>query len=218
MSAVTNSGICVKEVRIRNFRSLKSIDVSLSRLTLLIGPNNSGKTSFLEALFAAMGAGKRNLNSDDIYIASEESKPPYERSILIDVLIRPTDDSGNVCDSFPQGSYWLNLWGGGIAQDDKDNDFMAFRTRLTWKQEKGEYNVDRQFLKQWLSDSSNIEAIVTTDGISAKQIEPMALHLLNARRDIDEDMRHQGSYWRRITNDLGLSEEDTKKFLLSKIL
>ncbi|MBF0606655.1 MAG: AAA family ATPase [Candidatus Magnetobacterium sp. LHC-1] len=212
MNAVS-SGICVKEVRVRNFRSLKSIDISLSRLTLLIGPNNSGKTSFLEALFAAMGAGKRNLSSDDIYIASDESKPPYDRSILIDVLIRPTDNSGKICDKFPIGSYWLILWGDAITQDDKGDDFMAFRTRLTWKREKGEYNIDRQFLKDWVSDSSRIETIGTkSGGISAKQIEPIALHFLDARRDIEEDMRHQGSFWRKITNNLGLSEEDTNKF------
>ncbi|KJU83173.1 ATP-dependent OLD family endonuclease [Candidatus Magnetobacterium bavaricum] len=181
-------------------------------MTLLIGPNNSGKTSFLEALFAAMGAGKRNLSTDDIYIASEESKPPYERSILIDVLVRPTDDSGSVCDKFPEGSYWLNLWRNGIALDDEGNDFMAFRTRLTWKPEKGEYNVDRQFLKEWISESLKIEAVETIGLVSSKQIEPMALHFLDAKRDIEEDMKHQGSFWRRITNDLGLSEEDTNNF------
>ena len=66
------SGIRIVEVRVRNFRSLRSIDLTLARLTVLIGPNNSGKTSFLESLFAAMGAGRRVLNRDDIFISPEE--------------------------------------------------------------------------------------------------------------------------------------------------
>ena len=136
-----NTGIRIVEVRARNFRSLRSVDLSLDRLTLLIGPNNSGKTSFLEALFAAMGAGRRVLGSDDIYIKPNESSPPYNRSILIDVLIRPINEDGTFSDNFPEGSYWLNLWRNGIAQDDDDNDFTAFRTRLTWKHESGEYIV-----------------------------------------------------------------------------
>jgi len=210
-----NTGIRIVEVRVRNFRSLRSVDLSLDRLTLLIGPNNSGKTSFLEALFAAMGAGRRVLSSDDIYIKPNESSPPYNRSILIDVLIRPTDEDGCIRDSFPEGSYWLNLWRNGIALDDDDNDFMAFRTRLTWKHESGEYSIERQFLRVWVSDSSKIEdAEINSEAgtVSAKQLEPMALHFMDAKRDIDDDMRRQGSFWRRMTSDLGLSEDNIKSF------
>lgn len=210
-----NTGIRIVEVRVRNFRSLRSVDLSLDRLTLLIGPNNSGKTSFLEALFAAMGAGRRVLSSDDIYIKPNESSPPYNRSILIDVLIKPINENGTFSDNFPEGSYWLNLWRNGIAQDDHDNDFMAFRTRLTWKQESAEYSVERQFLRKWISDSSKIEdAEINSEAgsVSAKQLEPMALHFMDAKRDIDDDMRRQGSFWRRMTSDLGLSDEDIKSF------
>ncbi len=210
-----NTGIRIVEVRVRNFRSLRSVDLSLDRLTLLIGPNNSGKTSFLEALFAAMGAGRRVLSSDDIYIKPNESSPPYNRSILIDVLIRPIHEDGNFSDTFPEGSYWLNLWRNGIAQDDDDNDFMAFRTRLTWKNESGEYNIERQFLRKWVSDSSKIEDVEINSeagSVSAKQLEPMALHFMDAKRDIDDDMRRQGSFWRRMTSDLGLSDKDIKSF------
>ncbi len=210
-----NTGIRVVEVRVRNFRSLRSVDLVLGRLTVLIGANNSGKTSFLEALFAAMGAGRRVLSSDDIYIKPDELTPPRDRSILIDILIRPTGENGEFCDSFPKGSYWLSLWRNGIVQDDDDNDFMAFRTRLTWRHDSGEYNVERQFLRQWISDSSKIEdtEINSEAGIvSSKQLEPMALHYMDAKRDIDEDMRRQGSFWRRMTSDLGLLENDIKAF------
>ncbi len=40
----------IKEVRVRNFRSLKNICVSCDKLTVIIGPNNAGKSSFLKAL------------------------------------------------------------------------------------------------------------------------------------------------------------------------
>lgn len=209
------SGIRIVEVRVRNFRSLRSIDLTLARLTVLIGPNNSGKTSFLEALFAAMGAGRRVLTRDDIFINFKETNLPHDRSILIDVLIKPTDSKGEFCDNFPEGSYWLNLWRNGIAQDDDDNDFMSFRTRLRWKHESGEYSVERQFLKDWVSDSSKIEdvEVISEAGmVTIKQLEPLALHFMDAKRDIDDDMKRQGSFWRRMTNDLGLSEGDIKSF------
>ena len=219
---VLSTGIRIVEIRVRNFRSLRSVDLALSRLTMLIGPNNSGKTSFLEALFAAMGTGKRFLSSDDIYIRPDESTPPLNRTILIDVLIKPTDQKGDLCDTFPEGSYWLNLWRNGIAHDVDDNDFMAFRTRLTWKQDSGEYIVERQFLREWILNSSRIEDVeINSEAgvVSSKQLEPMALHFMDAKRDIDDDMRRQGSFWRRMTSDLGLLEEDIKSFeiILTKI-
>jgi putative ATP-dependent endonuclease of OLD family len=141
---------------------------------------------------------------------------------LIDVLIKPTDEKGRICDTFPEGSYWLNLWRNGIAHDADDNDFMAFRTRLTWKQESGEYIVERQFLREWVLDSSKIEDVeINSEAgiVSAKQLEPMALHFMDAKRDIDDDMRRQGSFWRRMTSDLGLLEDDIKSFekILTKI-
>lgn len=40
----------INEVKIHNYRGLRNIDVQLARLTVLIGPNNSGKTSFLQAI------------------------------------------------------------------------------------------------------------------------------------------------------------------------
>ncbi|MBU4533969.1 MAG: AAA family ATPase [Firmicutes bacterium] len=211
----TESGIRIVEVRVRNFRVLKSIDLCLARLTVLIGPNNSGKTSFLEALFAAMGAGRRVLNSDDIFISPEETNLPQDRSILIDVLIKPTDNKGKFCDNFPEGSYWLNLWRNGIAQDDDDKDFIAFRTRLQWKHESGEYSIERQFLGEWASDSSRLEDVRINSKagtVTAKQLEPLALHFMDAKRDIDDDMKRQGSFWRRMTNNLGLSESDIESF------
>lgn len=85
-----HSGIRICQVRVRNFRSLKSVDVNLSRRTLLIGANNSGKTSFLETLYAAMGSGTRMLSEDDIYLAPNEVEVPCDRIIVIDLLVFQT--------------------------------------------------------------------------------------------------------------------------------
>lgn len=40
----------IESVEINNYRGLRDIKVRLSPLTVLIGPNNSGKTSFLRAI------------------------------------------------------------------------------------------------------------------------------------------------------------------------
>ena len=208
------SGIRIIEVRVRNFRSLKSADVKLDRLTVLIGTNNSGKTSFLEAVSAAIGGRKNVLLEDDIFLTAEEETRPRDRSIIIDVLIRPTNEEGEIISSFPIGSYWTALWGNGISQDDHDNDFMAYRTQMSWSRPKVEYVIERRFLKEWLDDSSRLDKARIKDAghVASAMMEPMALHLIDAKRDIEDDLKHAGSFWRKMTSDLGLPEDDIKKF------
>ncbi|MBK1621642.1 hypothetical protein CKO42_25260 [Lamprobacter modestohalophilus] len=48
--------------------------------------------------------------------------------------------------------------------------------------------------------------------INAAQIEPLALHYIDAKRDLEDDIRKQGSFWRRMTEDLGLSDADVESF------
>jgi len=40
----------LKKIRIRNFKSIKEVNIQLQQVNLLIGPNNSGKSNFLFAL------------------------------------------------------------------------------------------------------------------------------------------------------------------------
>jgi putative ATP-dependent endonuclease of OLD family len=209
-----SSGIFIKEVRIRNFRCLLSVDVELDMLTVLIGQNNSGKTSFLNALFAAIGAGQRIISNDDILLRKGEVSAPKDRAVVIDILIKPTDDQGKIMDVFPSGSPWLELWGNGIVQDDNEHDLVAIRTSFKWNTVKGEYVLERKFLKDWQADSSKWEESKPVEKIGAvtvQQIEPLALYLLDAKRDIAEDLRTRSSFWSKMVSEHGLTPEDVTR-------
>ena len=208
------SGIFVKEVRVRNYRCLRSVDLTLDDLTLLVGPNNSGKTSFLNAIFAAIGAGQRSLTSEDVFIGKGEASAPKARGVAIDILIRPADTTGNIVNVFPQGSAWLELWGLGVVQDERDNDLVAIRTSFKWNAVKGEYVLERRFLKEWQHESKKWEDSKPVEKIAPvtnAQLEPLALYLLDASRDIADDVRSRGSFWAKLVNDHGLSETDVAR-------
>lgn len=205
-------GVRLVDVRVSNFRSIENIEVDLGALTVLIGANNSGKTSFLDALYAAIGASRKPIGLDDIRLAPGEALPPKNREITIDVRIRPVDASGTPIDSFPSGSYWTSLWGPGIIQDPADDfrEFVAFRTTLAWSAGKGDYALHREFLKEWrpFADWLKLPAPTENKTVSVDQIEPVALHYIDAKRDLEDDLRKQGSFWRRLTEDLGLTEAE----------
>src|SRR5690606_18884141 len=77
-----------------------------------------------------------------------------------------------------------------------------------WNPIKGDYVPERKFLKEWRPFADWLAAPVSEKVVSAQQIEPIALHYIDAKRDLDDDLRRQGSFWRRLTEDLGLPDED----------
>lgn len=87
-------GILIEKVRVKNFRSLKDVEITLSPLTLLVGSNNSGKTSFLKALNLALGIERKNVTLDDLFIDGQGNRITGEegRKIIIDVKIIPTNE------------------------------------------------------------------------------------------------------------------------------
>lgn len=204
------SGIAVTAVRVSNFRSLANVEVQLNDLTVLIGANNAGKTSFLDAMYAAIGAGRKALGADDVRLEPMESAAPKDRQVVIDVLIKPVDGDGNIASAYPVGSYWTNLWGTtGIATDENDfHEFTPIRTILIWSSVRGEYVMERRFLKEWRSFDDWLATPVHDRNIAAGLIEPIALHYVDAKRDLEEDLKRQGSFWRRLTEDLGLEATD----------
>ena len=205
----TQSEIAITDVRVSNFRSLANIEVELNDLTVLIGANNAGKTSFLDAMFAAIGSGRKALGQDDVRLATGEALAPKERKVIIDLRIRPVGPDGKVLGNFPPGSFWTALWGSGIALDPVEfYEFAPIRTCLSWSGSKAEYVVERNFLKEWREFKDWIDTPIQTTRVSAAQIEPIALHFIDAKRDLDDDLRKQGSFWRRLTDDLGLSAAD----------
>lgn len=206
------SGVRMTEVRVSNFRSLTNVVVELDDLTVLVGANNAGKTSFLEAIYAAVGAGRKSLGQDDIHVGPSEALAPQDRVATIDVCVRPFYADGKRMDTFPAGSYWTALWGTGISQDHDFHDFMAFRTTLVWSSTKGAYALERKFLTEWKTPADWLTAKASTEGVSAEQLEHVALHYIDAKRDLEDDLRRQGSFWRRLTDNLGLTDADIQAF------
>lgn len=213
MAPESPGSIRLVEVRVRNFRCLRAIDVPLDRVTVLIGENNAGKTSFLDALFLAIGAGPRTFSEEDIYLGSGEPAAPRDRRVTVDILIRPTDAAGTVIDKFPGSSPWLSLWGEGVTQNDDDQDIVGIRTQVKWDTIKAEYDPTRSFLRDWpvsLDDTHLASPKSILRPAANHQLEPLALYLLDAKRDIAADLRNRTSFWSKLVSDPGLSPDTVK--------
>ena len=69
----------LKRFRIENFRGITELELELDRTTVLIGENNSGKTSILEALHTCMSRGLSRratpFTEYDFHLVNDDAEP-----------------------------------------------------------------------------------------------------------------------------------------------
>ena len=200
----SNSGIIISEVKIRNFRSLKEVDIKLDRASILIGENNSGKSSFIDALNAAIGQGTRKFSTEDIFLAHGEVAPPKDRHIIVDICLRPYDtEDKSIVNKFSKD--WVHHWGNNIQFDKNDDEFVGIRVDYHWNAVDNEFQYERASLKEW-KDYKDFREIDTLNSLSSSQIEPISLYLLDAKRDIQDEFKLRSSFWNKLLSDLKLDD------------
>ena len=62
--------ILVDCLRISGFRGIQNLEITFAPMTVLIGPNNSGKTTVLKAVGLALGDYGRHVTEEDFYGSS----------------------------------------------------------------------------------------------------------------------------------------------------
>lgn len=170
-----------------NFRALRDVRVPFGSITVLVGPNNAGKTSILEGLERALGIGRRAyaFDEDDV---SEGSDPTDGFSIRLEFApfagerFEPDEVAlfGNHVDIVDTAH---RLFVDVIGRPDEDEE--VFRTRLRFSKSDG-----------------------ADDGaVSAPEREALGLLLLPAVRDARHEFADRGGLWARLGADAELSAE-----------
>ncbi len=128
----------LKEVRIENFRALKDVWAPLHTNNVLIGENNAGKTTFLQAVAFLFNAWRPQ--PEDIYCGLDEEKSPQERALRVDGCLVPEG-----ADDFADDV--RNLLGDAIqlGVDDEPPVYVALRAELAWDEAHAEFRVSRRF-------------------------------------------------------------------------
>jgi putative ATP-dependent endonuclease of OLD family len=180
--------ILIDTIRIAGFRGIKNLEVSLPRVTVLIGTNNSGKTSLLKALQLALGDYSRYLSEEDFHIGADDKRVP---EILVDVRIVPVGDDGIRTQIF--NDEWATEFGDKIKAEANGNQFVAIRTRATKNPIKGSFDSSRSTLEKWPDlETWQTEKIKETK-IRAR-LESIPFISLEAQRDIHHELKERTSF------------------------
>lgn len=194
--------ILIDAIRIAGFRGIKNLEMSLSRVTVLIGINNSGKTSVLKALQLALGDYARYLSDEDFNIGNDEKRVP---EILIDVRIVPADAVGKRIQTFDEA--WATEFGDKIKAEANGNQFVAIRTRTNSNPINGGFDTSRTTLEKWPD-----VAVWQTEKIKETKMntrfESIQFISIEAQRDIHQELREKSSFIGKVLSSVDYNETD----------
>jgi putative ATP-dependent endonuclease of the OLD family len=203
-------GILVDTVRISNFRSLRNVEVTLSPVTVLVGMNNSGKTSFLKALHLALGADRRVVAADDFFVGGQaNSSSSARKQIVIDVRIIPVDATGTRVVEFDDPWIHTDLGGGLVNFDGDDHQYVAIRTRVEFDTLRNDYAIQRLSLNDWQSFDNWLDT--PEKKRLTGRFEQIVAFLIDAQRDVVSDLRTRGSYIGRLLTKIEIAPADVQE-------
>jgi putative ATP-dependent endonuclease of OLD family len=188
--------IALAQVRVEDFRGLRDLCVALDPLTVLIGENNAGKTSFLQALGIIFGPSRAS--HDDFYVAADGTR---SAKFVIDVRLIPS--TGNEFDDGMRARFKGTIQ---FPDASSTSEYVAIRAIGEVDAAGGGVSLERRFVKGWASARADAAALeLLPDHVGVQHLELIAFFLLDAKRDLVEELRVRNSHWGRLLSELEIS-------------
>jgi putative ATP-dependent endonuclease of OLD family len=183
----------ITRLHIENFRSIKTLDLELGDTTVLIGPNNAGKTAVLDAVRIALtrrwGQRGTGFTEYDVHLATEHDDPKASSGVLIEIRV----------EELTPGE-----WPDELLQDLEEiyqldpitgRNFISLRASCAWSA------ADKCFLPSW--DFLNAaRAPMVGRGARRTNLERFWQYLpvfyLSALRDADDEFSPRSQFWGRL--------------------
>lgn len=195
------AALVVAAVRVQDFRVLRDLCIELDpRLTLLVGENNTGKTALLAALQRAIGGARSN--EDDLHVDAGGTRADR---FVVDLRLEPTESYDFDDDLGP-------LFGGAVQRSPGPGQpaFVTLRTIGEVSPDGSGISQQRSFVQGWSCE--RVVAMgtenVAGEPVNTSRLGLLAYTLLDADRDLLEEIRRRGSHWGQLLADLEIPAAD----------
>ncbi len=198
--------ILVDKARIAGFRGVANLELSLPRITVLIGTNNAGKTSIIKALQLALGDYSRYLTEEDFHINADDQ---VAESILVDVRIVPLDAHGKRAKTFDDE--WVIEFESIIQSEPNGFQFVAIRTKCERDRIKGGFLLSRFWLEAWPEYANWAEVRTISGRQLRKRFDALPFISIDAQRDIHQELREKTSYIGKVLSSVEYDAVDVEE-------
>lgn len=194
--------IQIDVVRICGFRGVSDIEITIPRVTILLGQNNTGKTSIIKALQLALGDYSRSLTDEDFHISDDETR---QERITVDLRFIALDGSARA-NEFSEN--WQQELGEKIQAEADGSQFVAIRTTAKPDRVKGGYIVERHHLDVWPDREGWQNARVNSRNRLRGRLESIPFISIDAQRDIHSELKEKSSFVGRILSSVEYDDRD----------
>lgn len=195
-------GILLDKVRICGFRGISNIEMTLSKVTVLLGQNNAGKTSVIKALQLALGDYSRYLSDEDFHV----NQYIYDqKKIIIDVRFVPFGEEEQK-EIFSEE--WQQEFADKIQSQVDGQQFVGIRTIVKPDSIKGGYLVERYHLDHWPEYDNWQSTNINTNNKFKKKLDCVPFISIDAQRDIYSELKDKSSFIGRVLSSVEYSQND----------
>jgi putative ATP-dependent endonuclease of OLD family len=197
------------EIKLENFRGIRSLHLPLAGLTVLIGENNTGKSTVLEAirLVLTRGFGSRRagqFSEYDFHLKDANATPQTAQPIKITLHFAEEQE---------------NEWPDAIIQQ-MEGALQLDTAGLhhSWFQAEGTFNPDlASFETKWAFLNSSGTELILKNSTPLNLISRFVpLFFLSALRDASQEFGQRGQFWSGFLKSIQLP--DDKREELEKML
>jgi putative ATP-dependent endonuclease of OLD family len=182
----------IARIHIENFRCLRSFDLTPKPgVNVLIGENNTGKSSLLHALDRALGRGTPAFDLEDFFADAPNPTPASLPPIRIDLELRPApaaDFSAAFTTEFVDD----------IDFDSSAAPFLRFRTEASFDAAEGRVRIDYFSVKA----DGTVRRMTARKRFTLRGFVPF--YLADAFRDAIRELRNRRGFWGRLVDSIRL--------------
>lgn len=193
----------LKEVYIKNFRSIKECNVTLDDFTVFIGENNAGKTTILDAIRIGLNKSinRHSFDEYDFHMDESTSSPKESDGIRLVYHFEEREEGewdGYIVDTFMDVIQYL--------KESPDKASVLIEVDAIFNELTGDIETKSVFLNQ------NYEEITgKSQNIVGKFLQLNPIFHLQALRDIKDTFSPKSPLWGRFMKKVSISKEDLEE-------
>ena len=191
----------ISRLRIENFRSIRNLDIDLGETTVLIGPNNAGKTAILEALRIVLtrrwGQRGTGFTENDVHRSDPDQDPRTLPPVRITIAMEE-----------PQPDDWDEDMVAALEDimtvtSDGMRNVITLQVTCAWNEEKEAFDPTWQFLDSAGETLPERRRAINLTGFFAY----MPFFWLGALRDAADEFTSRSSHWSRLLKSVRIPDQ-----------